>query len=146
MAPTMSQHYNGDREAMRARLVEFRQMAPPSNSTLTRMMPGCRDETFRRAMELAFEGPRSFRTKTICDIASEIPWYPTKERSSHDGVVGKVFIGVGIVAGLGLACYAVKRRYQVRQIAGKKRKREEDDEAGIGMPKAAEDESESGNR
>ena len=84
--------------------------------------------------------------KTICDIASEIPWYPTKERSSHDGVVGKVFIGVGIITGLGLACYAVKRCYQVRQIAGEKRKREEDEEVGIEMPKAAGDESESGDR
>ena len=146
MAPTMSQHYNGDREAMRARLVESRQMARPSNSTLTRMMPGCRDETFRRVMELAFEGPRSFRTKTICDIASEIPWDPTKERSSHDGVIGKVFFGVGIIAGLGLACYAFKKGYQVRQIAGEKRKREEDDEVDIRMSKTAEDESDSGNK
>ena len=138
----MSQYYDADRAAMRAILVESRRLPPPSNATLTRMMPACRDETFRRAMELAFEGPRRSRFKTICDIASEMPWAPTEERSTHDGVVGKVFMGVGIIAGLGLACYAVKRQYQVRQIAGQKRKREEDDEAEIGIPKAAEDELE----
>ena len=64
----------------------------------------------------------------------------------HDGVVSKVLISVGIIAGLGLACYAVKRHYQVRQIAGEKRKGEEDEEAEIGITRAAEDESESGNR
>ena len=108
----MSQHYDSDRQAMRARLVEFRQVAPPSNITLTRMMPECRDERFRRTMELAFEGPRSSRTKIICDIASELPWHPTQELSSLDRFVSKVLIGVGIIAGLGLACYAVKRHYQ----------------------------------
>ena len=146
MAPTMSQHYDSDREALRARLLEFRKIAPPSNITLARMMPGYRDKTFRRTMEVAFEGPRSSRTKLICDIASELPWHPTQELSSHDRIVGKVLIGVGIIAGLGLACYAVKRCYQVRQIAGEKRKREEDEEAEIGITEAARDESESRNR
>ena len=146
MAPTMSQHYNGDREAMRARLVELRKVAPPSKMTLIRMLPGCRDDRFRRTMELAFEGPRSLRTNLICDTASELQWHPTQELSSNDGAVSKVLIGVGIVAGLGLACYAVKRHYQVRQIAGEKRKREEDEEAEIGITEAARDESESRDR
>ena len=64
----------------------------------------------------------------------------------HDGVASKVLIGVGIFAGLDLACYAVKRQYQVRQIAGEKRKRDEDEEAEIGTTKAARVESDSGNR
>lgn len=88
--------------------------------TLTRMMPGCRDEKFRQMMELAFEGSRSLRTKIICDFASELPWHLTHELSSHAGVVRNVLIGVAIIAELGLACYAVKRHYQVRLIAGDK--------------------------
>ena len=109
-------------------------------------MAGCRDKEFRRIMELAFEGPRRSRMKFICDIASELPWYPTQELSSHDGFVSKVLIGVGIIAGLGLTCFAAKRQSQVCQIIGEKRKRKEDEEAEIGFKKVAREKSESGNK
>lgn len=97
-------------------------------------------------MERAFEGPRSLRTKTICDLASELPWTPSQELSSPDGVVSKGLMGVAIVAGLGLACYAVRKHCQVRHIAGEKRKRETDEEAKIGISGAVRNEPQSGKR
>ena len=61
--------------------------------------------------------------KVICDIAVQIPWVMNQERSSqklltHDGVMSKVFLSVGIVVYLGLVCCFVRRFYQVCLIAG----------------------------
>ncbi|KAM0802370.1 hypothetical protein BDR22DRAFT_904757 [Usnea florida] len=118
MASTMSPFYDYDRQTLQLLLFDARwKYFPPSYEELSSVMSGCRDEVFRRKLGVMFEGPKASGMQAICDIALQIPWVPPQELPSHkllihNGVIGKVLIGLGIIAYVCLACYAVERYYQ----------------------------------